>query len=111
MEEEESLKSSALVSQLSDPVQDKVDNLLPDSVVTPGVVVGGVLLAGDELLGVEKLAVDAAPHLVNDGRLKVHKHGPGHVLSRPRLREKSVEAVISASNSLIRGHLAIRLNS
>merc|ERR1719336_551949 len=45
VEEKESLKSSTLISQLTDTVQDKVDNLLANGVVTSGVVVGGVLLA------------------------------------------------------------------
>ena len=47
VEDEESLESSALVSQLPDPVQDEVNDLLADGVVAAGVVVGCVLLAGD----------------------------------------------------------------
>ena len=64
VEDEESLETSALISQLTDPVEHKVDNLLTDGVVTTGVVVGGVLLSGDELLGVEQLSVGASPHLI-----------------------------------------------
>ena len=57
MEDEESLEPGALVSKLPDPVQNQVNNLLADGVVTPGVVVGGVLFACDQLLGVEQLPV------------------------------------------------------
>ena len=64
MEDEEALQTGALVSQLADPVQDEVDDLLADGVVATGIVVGGVLLAGDELLGVEQLAVGAGADLV-----------------------------------------------
>ena len=49
MEDEESLKSSAVVCQLADAIQDKVNNLLANGVVTPGVIVGCVLLASDQL--------------------------------------------------------------
>ena len=64
VEDEESLKSGALVSDLPDPVENQVNNLLADSVVTTGVVVGSILLAGDQLLGVEELAVGSSTHLV-----------------------------------------------
>ena len=64
MEDEEPLETRALVSQLSDTVEDEVDDLFADGVVTTSVVVGRVFLAGYELLGVEKLAVGSSPHLI-----------------------------------------------
>merc|ERR1712179_487936 len=57
VEDEESLETGALVSELPDAVEDEVDDLLADGVVTTGVVVGGVLLACDQLLRVEQLTV------------------------------------------------------
>ena len=76
MEDQESLKTGALLGQLTDSVKNKVDDLLADGVVAASVVVGGVLLAGDQLLGVEQLAVGAHADLVNDGGLEVNKDGP-----------------------------------
>jgi len=64
VEDEESLKTGALISQLTDAVKDEIDDFLADGVVSTGVVVGGVLLAGDKLLGVEQLAVGAGADLV-----------------------------------------------
>merc|ERR1719420_1775701 len=64
VEDEESLESGALVSQLPDPVQDEVHDLLPDGVVAPGVVVGGVLLASYQLFRMEQLAVGPDPYLI-----------------------------------------------
>ena len=64
MEDEESLETSALVSQLPDPVQNQVHDLLPDGVVAPGVVVGGVLLASNKLLGMEQLAIGSSSNLI-----------------------------------------------
>ena len=109
MEEKESLKSSTLISQLTDTVQDKVDNLLSNGVVTSGVVVGGVLLAVDQLLGVIKLTVGSNSGLVNDSWLEVDKDSSWNVLSTASLREESLEGVIS--ESLVRGHASIRLDS
>ena len=64
VEDEESLETSALIGQLTDSVEDEVDDLLAHSVVAAGVVVGGVLLAGDQLFGVEQLAVRAGSDLI-----------------------------------------------
>ncbi|WAR26379.1 hypothetical protein MAR_012083, partial [Mya arenaria] len=64
VEDEESLETSALISQLADSVENKVDDFLADGVVATGVVVGGILLAGDQLLGVEQLAVGASSDLI-----------------------------------------------
>ena len=58
MEDEEALEPGALVGELADAVEHKIDDLLAYGVVAAGVVVGRVLLAGDELLRVEELAVD-----------------------------------------------------
>ena len=44
MEDQKSLEAGALVSQLTDSVQNKVNNLLSNGVVTTSVVVGGILL-------------------------------------------------------------------
>ena len=64
MEDEESLKTRALIGQLADSVQDQVDHLLADGVVSASVVVGSILLAGDQLFGVEELAVGTGTYLV-----------------------------------------------
>jgi hypothetical protein len=51
VEDHEALKTSAIVSKLTDAVKDKVDDLLANGVVASGVVVGSIFLAGDDLLG------------------------------------------------------------
>ena len=63
VEDEESLKTGTLVGQLADSVQDQVDDLLADGVVTSCIVVSSVLLAIDELLGMEQLAVGSSADL------------------------------------------------
>ena len=64
MEDQESLETSALISKLADPVEDQVDNLLSDGVVSTSIVVGSILLASDELLRVEELAVGTSANLI-----------------------------------------------
>ena len=50
--------------QFTDSVQEQIDDLLADGVVTTRVVVGGVLLTGDELFGVEQLTIRARANLI-----------------------------------------------
>jgi len=70
VEDEETLETSALIGELSDSVEDEVDDLLTDGVVTSGVVVGGIFLTGDQLLGVEELSVGAGSDLKRGFRLR-----------------------------------------
>ena len=128
MEDEESLEAGALVSDLPDPVQNQVNNLLADGVMSPGVVIGRILFARnhlnkrkltaletvkigtDYLLWVEEFLVGPVPNLIHHAGLEVHEDGPGHVLSGPGLVEEGGEAVISGAGG-ISGHCAIRLES
>ena len=80
-----------MIGQLSDSVEDEVDNLLSDGVVTTGVVVGGILLSSDELFGVEKLSVSSGSDLIDDGRLQIDEDGTGNVLASAGLGEEGVE--------------------
>ena len=64
MEDEESLKSSAVVSQLADAVQDKVNNLFANGIMSSGVVVGSIFLSSDKLLRVEELSVGSSADLI-----------------------------------------------
>jgi hypothetical protein len=81
VEDHESLKTSAVVSQLSHTVEDKVNNLLSDGVVTTGVVVGGIFLTRDQLLRVVELSVGTSTDLVHHTGLKINKDGTGDVLA------------------------------
>merc|ERR550534_1062925 len=87
MEQKESLKSSTGVSKLPNPVENQVDNLLSNSVVSSGVVVSGVLLSVDELLGMVQLTVGSASGLIDDGRLQIDEDCSWDVLASSSLRE------------------------
>ena len=111
VEDKESLKSGAVVSQLTDAVEDKVHDLLADGVVSTGVVVGSIFLSGDDLLGVVQLPVGAGANLVTDGGLEVDVDSAGEVLSGTSLGEQGVEGIVTSTDSLVGRHLAIRLNA
>ncbi len=81
VEDEETLQTRAVVGNTADLVEDLVDELLSDGVVTTGVVVRGVLLACDHLLGVEEGAVGAGADLIDDVGLKIGVDGTGDILA------------------------------
>ena len=111
VENQEALKTCALVSQFPNWVQDEVNDLLANGVVTSGIVIGSIFLACDELLRVEELAVGANANFINDRGFQVYKHCPGHMLASACLTEEGVKGVISSPNSLVTWHLAIRPGS
>merc|ERR1711976_212037 len=94
-----------------DPVQDQVNNLLTNGVVTTSIVVGSILLTSDQLLWVEQLTVGASAHLINYSGFQIHKDSSGHMFASTSLTEEGVEGIITPSNGLVTGHLAIRLDT
>jgi len=108
---EETLETSAVISELADSVQNKVDDFLANGVVATGVVVCSVFLSGDQLLWVVELAVSAGTDFVNDTWLEVNVDGAGYVLASTSFGEKGVEGIITATDGLVRGHLSVWLNT
>jgi hypothetical protein len=111
VEDQESLETSTLIRKLSDAVQNQINDFLSDGVVTTGVVVGCIFLASDQLFRVEQLAVCTSANLIYDSRLKIDEHSSWHVLAGSSFTEERVEGVISATDRLVRRHLAIRLDT
>ena len=59
MENKKTLKTRAIVRKLANAIENIVDDLLANGVVTTGIVVGGILLASDQLLRVVQAFVFA----------------------------------------------------
>lgn len=81
VENEETLQSGAVVSDAANLIQDLVDELLSDCVVTTGVVVGRILLSGDHVLGVEERTVGTGADFIDDIGLQVGVDGARDVLA------------------------------
>jgi predicted TIM-barrel enzyme len=111
MEDHESLQTSAVVSKLTDAVQDEVHDLLADGVVATGVVVGSILLTRDDLLRMVQLTISSSADLITHSRLKVDKDATRNVLAGTSLREEGVEGVITTTDGLVGRHLTIRLDA
>jgi len=64
VEDEESLKSSTLISQFTGTIQNKVNDLLADGVMTTSIVVSGIFLSSDKLFWMEELTIGASTYLI-----------------------------------------------
>ena len=111
VEDHESLETGTVISELSDSVEAEVNDFLTNGVMSSGEIVGGVFLSGDQLFGVEQLSVGSGSDLIDDGGFQIEEHTSGDVLSGTSFREKGVEGIISSSDSLVRGHLSIGLDT
>jgi hypothetical protein len=107
----ESLKTSAVVSQLADAVEYDVNNFLADGVVATSVVVSSIFLSGDDLLWVVERAVGTGANFVTYGGLKIYKNSAGYVLASTSFGEKGVESVIATTDGLVGRHLSVGLNA
>ena len=81
VENEETLQTRAVVGDTSNLIQDLVDKLLANGVVTTSIVVRGIFLSGDHVLGVEQRAVGAGADLVDDIGLQVGVDGTGDIFA------------------------------
>jgi len=105
------LETSAVISELSDSVEAEINDFLSDGVVSSGEVVGSIFLSGDELFRMEELSVGTSSDFIDDGRFEIKEDGSGDVLAGTSFGEEGVESIITTTDSLVRGHLTIRLDT
>jgi hypothetical protein len=101
VEHDKSLETRAIISELTDAVKNKVDNLLSDGVVTTGIVVGSVLFSRNQLFRVIDLTICSSTNLIDDSWLKIDEDCTWDVLACSGLREECVECVLCDAYALI----------
>jgi len=79
--------------------------------MTSGEVVGSIFLTGDKLFRMEELSVGTSSYFIDDSGFEIKEDGSWDVLSGTSFREEGVEGIITTTDSLVRGHLTIRLNT
>ena len=93
-----------------DPVQDEVDNLISDGVLSASEVVGGVFFARDQLLRMRELTISSSTNLIDKGRLQIHEDAARNMLARAGRIEEGVESIVSSSNGFVAWRLHLRLD-
>ena len=87
-ENQEALKTCALLSQFPNSVQVEVNDLLANGVASTGIVIGSIFLACGQLLRVEKVVAGASANFSDDCGLQVCKQCPQHMLASTCLTEE-----------------------
>jgi hypothetical protein len=59
-----------LVCELTQTVQDDINDLFADGVVTASVIVGSIFFASDELFRMEELSVCTGPYFICENAIK-----------------------------------------
>lgn len=81
VEDQETLETSAVVGHAADLVNDLVNHLLANGVVTTSVVVGRIFLASDHLLRVEQVPVGTSADLIDNVGFEIGVDGAGNVFA------------------------------
>ncbi len=111
MEEEESLKAGAGVTNLTNAIDHLVEVLIANSIMITGIVVSRILLASYKLFRAEQLTVGSSADLIDNSWLEINKHGTRHVLASSSLAEEGVERIVTTSDSFVAWHLTIGLDA
>jgi hypothetical protein len=111
MEHEETLKASAVIGKLTDTIQDLIDNLLSDSVVTACVVVGSILFAINNLLRMVELTVRSMTDFVTNRWFQIDIDGTRNMLASASLRKEGVEGVFALSDRIVLLHGTIGVDT
>jgi len=94
VEDEEALKTSAIVSKLTDAIHGNIDHFLANGVMTTSKVVCCVLTTTDELVGVMETAVWASANLVDNTGLKINENRTRNKLSTAGFAEESAQRIV-----------------
>ena len=88
------LKSVASLGQARNAAQSRFEHFPADGEMTPGEVIRGVFFAPNHHVGGKEFPDGARFDLLDDGRLEVHEHGPGHLFAGAALGEERTQVLV-----------------
>lgn len=89
VEHEETLEARAIVCDTTNLVQDLINQLLADGVVTTGVIVGRILLSSNHLLWMEKIPIGTCADFVDDIGFEVTVDGARYMFAIAYSKQRS----------------------
>jgi len=111
VENEETLKTSTLISEFSDSVKTEIDNFFTNGVMASSKVVSSIFFTRDQLFWMEELSVSTSSDFINDSWFEIKEDTSWDMFTSTSFTEESVEGIITTTNSLVRWHLAVWLDS
>jgi hypothetical protein len=79
--------------------------------MSSGEVVSGVFFTRNKLFWVEELSVSTSSDFINNGWFEIEEYTSWDVFSSTSFTEESVESIITTTDSFIRWHLTVRLDT
>jgi hypothetical protein len=79
--------------------------------MSSGEVVSGVFFTRNKLFWVEELSVSTSSDFINNGWLEIEEYTSWDMFSSTSFTEESVESIITTTDSFIRWHLTVRLDT
>ena len=113
MENQESLKTSALISELTihkfsvsytqidlgtnlaDTIKAQIDDFFSNGIMTSGIVVCSIFFTSDELFGMEQVMICSSSDFINNSWFQIDKDSTWNMLPSSSFRKESIERVIS----------------
>ena len=111
VEDEETLKTSALVRKFSDSIKAEINDFFTDGVMSSSEVVGSIFFTRDELLWVEKLSVGSSSNFIDNGWLEIEEDSSWDVFTSTSLGEEGVESIVTTTDGLVGWHLTVWLDT
>jgi len=111
VEDEETLETSTLISKFSDSVETEIDDFFTNGVMSSSEVVSGIFFTRDQLFWVEELSVGTSSDFIDDSWFEIEEYASWDVFSSTSFTEEGVESIITTTNSFVRWHLTIRLDT
>ena len=111
VEDEETLKTSALIGKFSDSIEAEIDDFFTNGVMSSGEVVSSIFFTGDKLFWMEQLSVGSGSDFIDNGWLEIEEDGSWDVFTSTSLGEEGVEGIVTTTDRFIRWHLTVRLDS
>ena len=135
MENQESLKTSALVSELqhklistvvltksiqtnrvgstylADTIKAQIDDLFSNGIMTPGVVICSIFFTSDELFRMEQVVICSGSDFINNSWFQVDKDSTWNMFPSSSFGKECIKRVISRSDRRIIGHVTIGLDA
>jgi hypothetical protein len=79
--------------------------------MSSGEIVSGIFFTRNKLFWVEELSVCTSSDFIDDSWFEIKEYTSWDMFSSTCFTEESVESIITTSNSFVRWHLTIRLDT
>jgi len=94
VEDQETLKGRAVISNTANLVDNGIDKLLANGVMSSSIVICSILFTANQVFRVEELSVFTSADFIDWGRVQINKDGSWYVFSSSSFGEEGFEGSV-----------------